>query len=153
MRLDPNAPDETPPPRQVEPWTNVPGHEVIARPGRAAFCSCGQRQALDAGDVSASAVAAWRTEHLRTAWPVLVERVPGETLEDWMGRISREYVAASSVELDLAQAAGLADAVPPGGKFPLMTEEFMAASDRVEVVGHQLEEVRTKVLKRQGLDS
>jgi hypothetical protein len=125
MHSDINAPAVEPPPRQVEPWTRVPGHEVIGRPGRVPFCSCGERSDEAAG-TTAEAVSTWRTEHLRNAWPVLVERGAGETLESWRSRISDAYVAASKDEHDVAQAAGMLDPVRPGGEYPLMTNDYHA---------------------------
>src|SRR4051794_29900370 len=34
-------PEIGPPPRAVQPWTHVVGHEVIRRPPGRSFCSCG----------------------------------------------------------------------------------------------------------------
>lgn len=136
--------DVLPPPRRVEAWTNVPGHEVHASDGRTAFCQFGAQQRRD-DELTA---AAWRAAHLHEAWPVLVPRSPGEQLGAWMGRISEVLVAASHLELKLFEEDGGSRPIPPGGAYPVMSRESMDASDRVVVLQHQLVEVQAKVPER-----
>lgn len=143
---EPGASSVGPPPRNVEPWTHVPDHEVIASRGGPVFCSCGIRPAATDDPVE------WRTAHLRGAWPVLVPRLDGEPLGQWMNRVSEEYVAASKVETDLFQEMGGARPIRPGEPYPVMSPEYEAAGDRVQVLEYQLEELRERVIKRMGLD-
>jgi hypothetical protein len=91
----------------------------------------------------------WRDAHLHDAWPILVPRLTGEPYEDWMHRISIEHVGAAQEEQQIAEADGLGDPIPPGARIPTMTNDFMRASDRVEVLQHQLDGVRRKIHERQ----
>lgn len=138
-----DTPDSSPPPRQVMPWTRVPGHHVVGR--LRAFCECGAQPKDTDGTHDPDE---WREEHLRDAWPILVPRVEGETLEAWMGRISDRLVEASAREQALFDRDGLGFPIPPGGQFPTISAEYEAASDRVEILQHQLDEVRTRVVGR-----
>lgn len=79
---------------------------------------------------------------------MLVPRLPGEPLEAWMGRISEVFVAASEVELKRFEEDGGARPIPPGGTYPVMSREYMDASDRLAVLKHQLDDVQAKVLGR-----
>jgi hypothetical protein len=136
--------DVSPPPRRVETWTHVPGHEVNARDSRISFCQCGAQQRRD-DELTA---AAWRAAHLHEAWPVIVPRSPGEQLGAWMGRISEVLVAASQLELKLIEEDGGSRPIPPGGAYPVMSPEYMDASERVVVLQHQLDEVQAKALEQ-----
>jgi hypothetical protein len=148
MNEDPLEPSAGSPPRQVYPWTQVPGHDTVHPDRRPSFCSCGARQAADDGLTGRE----WRAAHLQEAWPFLVPRLNGERYEDWMSRISTEHVAASLLEQQIGDELGLGKPIPEGGRFPVMTDEYMRAGDRVEVLQHQLDEVRAKVLQRLGFD-
>jgi hypothetical protein len=142
MTTDPTAPSNGTPPRTVEAWTQVAGHIVVANQ-RLPFCSCGDRAPND----WALSPREWRDEHLRGAWPVLVPKLDGESLEDWRSRLSDEYVKASAAEQELYDALGLGRSIPPGGAFPTITPEYADAGERVEVLQEQIEEVGRQIAR------
>lgn len=142
MYEDPLEPSVGPPPRQVFEWTQVPGHVMVHPDRRPSFCGCGARQAAD----DERKPREWRAAHLHDSWPVLVPREENEPYAEWMNRISAAYVAASAVEQKVAEELGIGKPVPEGGRIPVMTDDYMRASDRVEVLQHQLDEVLPKVL-------
>lgn len=145
MNADPLTAADGVPPRQVEAWTQVSGHVVIAERPRA-FCSCGERAARDWGDTGR----AWREEHLREAWPVLVPRDVDEPYGDWLSRIALEHSKALQVEDHMRSLLGLDRPVEPGQPFPVITAEFADAGERVEVLEHQMNAVREKLNLRIG---
>lgn len=145
MYEDPLEPSECPPPRQVFEWTQVPGHTTVHPDRRPSFCSCGARQAASDGLRPRE----WRDAHLHEAWPILVSRLDREPYEEWMNRISIEHAGAARVEQQIAEELGIGKPIPPAGRIPTMTNDYMRASDRVEVLQRQLDEVRQKVRERQ----
>lgn len=130
---------------QVEPWTQVLGHAVIAdRPQ--AFCSCGARVPRDSEGVDRS----WRQEHLAEAWPILVPRDGDEPHADWLTRVALQHSAAEQAEDELSRRLGLDRPVEPGQAFPVITPQYAAAGERVEVLEHQMSELRQKLIERRG---
>lgn len=132
----PTVPSTCPPPRRVEVWTTVPGHNV----GKSrAFCECGHQAPRDYGGTASE----WRVQHLAEAWPVLVPRQPNESVGHWMDRTSDEYVAASQLETKLLERDGHGRGLQPGEKIPTISSDYAAAMDRVAVLEHQLEDIRS----------
>lgn len=144
MYQDPTEPSECPPPRQVFEWTRVPGHVTVHPDSRPSFCSCGARQSAGDGRQPHE----WREDHLHDAWPILVPRLDNEPYEEWMNRISIEHAEAAQVEQQIAEELGIYKPIPPGGRIPTLTNDYMRANDRVEVLQHQLDEVRRKIVGR-----
>lgn len=138
--------DVSPPPRAVTSLTSVPGHKVELRSGRPASCECGGRQPGPSQDPLAPT--RWREEHLRSAWPVLIGRLEGEAVEGWLTRIHDAHAEASEAELRAFDRDGGSQPIPPGGKYPTISPEYVEASDRVEVLQHQMDEVQELVLGR-----
>jgi hypothetical protein len=145
MNVHPLAAADGVPPRQVEAWTQVSGHVVIADRPRA-FCSCGERSPHDWGGTARE----WRQQHLRDAWPILVPRDGDEPYGDWLNRIALEHSKAVQVEDRIYSHLGLDRPVEPGQPFPVITAEYAAASERVEVLEHQMNAVRAKLSERNG---
>lgn len=133
------------PPRRVEAWTQVSGHVVVTDRPRA-FCSCGERSPRDWGGTGAE----WRQQHLGEAWPILVPRADDESLGDWLNRIALEHSEAMRVEDRIGSRLGLDRPVEPGQPYPVITAEYAAAGERVEVLEHQLDVVRAKLIERNG---
>lgn len=134
-------PDVGPPPRAVEPWTRVPGH--VLNPGLAGgragrpLCSCGWTGPGDAPRDE-------QREHLRQAWPELLERLPDEKRLDWRARVALAHTEAQEEEERLWQAHRLYDGVRPGEPIPLVPAEVAAAGERVAVLEHQLQSIATE---------
>ena len=133
--LDPTEPDVYAPPRQVYEWTVVPGHDPRVDQRQTdrvlvGSCTCGVRES----GVSRG----WREEHLANAWPVLMPCEPGESTESWCERLVAELDEARAEDERLASALGARMAVKPGEPYPVITEADVAASQRVEVLEHQL---------------
>lgn len=145
MNQDPLAAADGVPPRQVEAWTQVSGHVVVADRPRA-FCSCGERAPRD----WAGTAREWRQEHLREAWPILVPRAGDEPLGDWLNRIALEHSKAAQVEGRMRSDLGLDRPVEPGQPFPVITAEYADAGERVEVLERQMNAVRAKLSERNG---
>jgi hypothetical protein len=142
MSLDPTAPIETAPPRQVHKWMRVRGHDV-RKPqhtigGPVMHCTCGWQTS----EVDVDAAESQAGEHQANAWPVLIPR-PDGPIEQWVEVLEEELREAQEVEDRLDQAAG-DGAIQPGQSFPIITEESALAHDRVRVIRHQLRDVRTK---------
>lgn len=132
---DPTAPDVYAPPRQVFEWTVVPGHEVrlLRRAAGGALvgvCSCGERES--------DASQGWRAEHLQGAWPILVIREAHESIESWHERLLTVLAAARAEDERLSEDLAMRMGVEPGKSYPVVTETDVAASQRVEVLEHQL---------------
>lgn len=127
-------PEEGPPPRKIEPWTRVTGHQIISRRRPEAWCKCGFWRAATSDSSS--------DEHLRTAWPVLVQKLDGETFEGHVGRVEKALAQAIHTEGELDIEAGIHEPIQPGHAFPTITPEMVAAGGRVDVLQHQLEELR-----------
>lgn len=138
--IDPLAPSNGVPPRQVEPWTQVDGHVVITNRPQA-FCSCNERAPRDWPGTGRD----WRDAHLSVAWPELVPQLEGESYEDWLSRIAQEHS-------DALRAVAAHDQRPQRDvePIPVMTTEEMAADDRLEVLEHQLLTVQARVARRNG---
>jgi len=145
MNVDPLAAADGVPPRQVEAWTQVSGHVVVADRPRA-FCSCGERSPREWGGTGRE----WRQEHLREAWPILVPRNGDEPYGDWLNRIALEHSKAVQVEDRVYRHLGLDRPVEPGQPFPVITAEYAVAGERVEVLEHQMKTVRAKLSERNG---
>lgn len=145
MDVHPLAASDGVPPRQVEAWTQVSGHVVIADRPRV-FCSCGERSPREWGGTGAE----WRQEHLRAAWPILVPRDGDEPFGDWLNRIAFEHSKAVQVEDRIHSYLGLDRPVEPGQPYPVITAEYAAAGERVEVLEHQMNAVRAKLIERNG---
>ncbi|MCD4533561.1 hypothetical protein LRP67_05655 [Nocardioides sp. cx-169] len=136
--LDPTEPDVDAPPRQVYEWTVVPGHDPRVQrrqtDGRlVGSCTCDARES----GVSRS----WPDEHLANAWPILVPREPGESVQSWRERLVTELDEARAKDEHLSSALGARMAVKPGEPYPAITDDDVAASQRVEVLEHQLAQV------------
>ncbi|WP_460796833.1 hypothetical protein [Nocardioides pacificus] len=135
---DPLAPSDGVPPRQVEPWTRVTGHVVVANRPQA-FCSCGDGAPRDWAGTGRE----WRDEHLRDAWPELVPQLESESADDWFSRVALAHGDALHALSDLPT---LRDSQP----IPVITNEDMDADDRLQVLEHQLNTVQVKIAKRNG---
>ncbi len=125
--------EQGPPPRQVEPRTRVVGHVVVSGPRRT-FCSCGWSTTHEA---AANAV----TQHLRTAWPILVAKDDGETVADWRERLVAAHAEALETRELLWQQHRMGDPIQSGHPFPLIPEDWAEADERVQVLEHQLAEM------------
>lgn len=135
IMMDPTEPDAYAPPRQVYEWTVVPGHDPRIQRREAdgilvGSCTCGVRES----GVSRG----WRDEHLANAWPVLIPREPGETVESWCERLVAELDEARAEDGRLSSALAARMAVKSGEAYPVIGEADIAASQRVEVLEHQL---------------
>ena len=130
------------PPRRVDVLTTVSGHRISNSNARPAFCECGARQSAE----WTATPKEWRETHLQEAWPE-VRCGDGETMEAFLARLSDLYVAASMREHGIEDALGLNRPIPPGGKYPVISEESMAASDLVEVIEHQMTALRDRLLR------
>jgi predicted DNA-binding ribbon-helix-helix protein len=82
----------------------------------------------------------WRDEHLANAWPILVPREPGESVQSWRERLVTELDETRAKDERLSSALGERMAVKSGELYPANTENNVAASQRVEVPEHQLAE-------------
>jgi hypothetical protein len=122
-------PAEGPPPRRVEDWTTVPGHVVTKTSPM--FCGCGEWRA---GNGTRAEQLAEARRHLRDAWPVLVPKNAGESRSAWRERIAVEHHAALEERHRLEERDGLLRPTPEGGEFPVLTGDYSAADDRVEVL-------------------
>lgn len=136
---------EGPPPRQLALGSAVPGHDtVIQRRGahqHAGTCTCGWRSRLQ---TQPSAVISLVAAHLAGAWPVLVAREEQEADASLLERI-REALTAAEAELNrIVEADRLDKPVLAGEAFPVLSPEYMTATDRVEVLQHQLEELQAR---------
>lgn len=132
------APDEGPPPRDVQLWTRVVGHVVVRRPERT-FCSCRWSHTGAGGDAAA-------TEHLRTAWPILVPHQDGETHAEWRHRVAVAHAEAMGESERLWSEHRMDESVQPGRPFPLTPADRARADDRVEVLERQLADLTAKLM-------
>lgn len=135
IMLDPTEPNAYAPPRQVFEWTVVPGHDARVEQRQTdrvlvGSCGCGARESGVSGR--------WREEHLANAWPVLVQQEPGESVESWRERLVAELDQARAEDEVLSARLGARMAVKPGEPYPVIEEADIAASQRVEVLEHQL---------------
>lgn len=130
------------PPRQVDVLTTVSGHNISNSNARPAICDCGARQPVD----WTATPKQWRETHLQEAWPE-VRRVEGETADALLARLSDLYVAASMREQGIEEAQGLDRPIAPGQKFPVISDESMAASGLVEVIERQMITLRDRLLE------
>jgi len=133
-------PEIGPPPRNVQPWTHVAGHEVIRRPPGRSFCSCGHWSYEGPGNHRAEV-----DEHIRTAWPILVPRLAGETRSDWRNRVARAHEEALLVREGFINRDGLDQPTRPGASFPLLSVDFSNADDVVTVLEWQLKQIRPEM--------
>jgi hypothetical protein len=122
--------DEGPPPRPVEPWTQVAGHTVTRIAPDAFLCQCGWRGSD-------------RESHLHEAWPILVPRFESEPLTDWCDRLVVVHDRATEALAAIWKAEGMGTPIAPGEPFPVMSEEYIKADDLVAVLEHQLADLRT----------
>lgn len=76
----------------------------------------------------------------------MVPRRETESLENWMGRVAEELGEATDQESELERRDGLSEPIPPGGVIPAMSAAYMDASDRVEVLEHQMQAIQTRML-------
>ncbi|HCB03184.1 MAG TPA: hypothetical protein PLZ93_05240 [Nocardioides sp.] len=148
-------PDVGMPPRPIYEWTAVQGHHVSNVEKGRANCTCGRRQprhdllarprvggterTLSSAQVSElrAASRAWRDTHLAEAWPILIERGEGETLEGLAARIETALELARSRREELAVDLHVAE----GEAFPVASEEELEAGTRAAVLKHQHQEV------------
>lgn len=130
-------PQVGPPPRVVEPWTCVAGHEIIRRPGGRSVCSCGQWAHEGPGNHRAEV-----DEHKRTAWPILVPRLPDESRQDWQFRVTRARQEALLLRERIVARDGLDRPTLPGEPFPLLRPDYADAEDRIVVLEWQLERIQ-----------
>lgn len=122
-------PDGGPPPRQVEPWTQVVGHKVIR--GTRTFCSCGW--SASEGESS--------DDHLANAWPVVLPRFVDETDRQWHARVASAHAEALETRERLWERDGHDGPIPPGGAFPVDSDELSRAEDLVTVLEWQLTQI------------
>lgn len=130
------------PPREVDLLTTVSGHDISNSNARPVICECGARQPADWTGTPKQ----WRETHLQEAWPE-VRRVDSETAEAFLARLSDLYVAASMREQGIDEAQGLHRPIMPGGEYPVISEESMAASDLVVVIERQMNALRHRLLQ------
>ena len=145
MSADPLAAADGVPPRHIEPWTQVSGHAVVANRPQA-FCACGERAPRDWKGTGRE----WREAHLREAWPILVPRQGDESYGSWLDRIALRHSEAVRAEDELYHQLGFDHPVEPGQPYPVITDEYAATGERVEVLKHQVDEVRAKTNERKG---
>jgi len=88
--------------------------------------------------------------HLREAWPILVPRLGDEPYASWLNRIALQHSEAVRAEDELYHQLGLDQPVEPGQPYPVITDEYAVAGERVEVLKHQMDEVRAKTSGRKG---
>jgi hypothetical protein len=82
------------------------------------------------------AARAWRDEHLRTSWPILVPRLEGETVEDHALRVHAELAEAR------AHRDRLDDEMDGSGEaIPVISEEQTDAGVRAAVLKNQYNEL------------
>ena len=84
-------------------------------------------------------------EHLRNAWPVLIPRDPDETHLSWRERVAAAHRQAIEVGERLWHEHGMGDPVLPGQAFRSVPEVWSTADDRVTVLEHQLEYIRSRL--------
>jgi hypothetical protein len=130
------------PPRQMDLLTTVSGHDISDSNARPVICECGVRQPADWTGTPNQR----RETHLQAAWPD-VRRADGETAETFLARLSDLYVAASMLEQGIDEAQGLDRPIPPGGEYPVISEESMTASDLVEVIERQMNALQHRLLQ------
>lgn len=127
-------PDTGPPPRSIQPWTKVQGHVVTSSPPF--ICKCGWRAPRDASRGSVD-------EHLQEAWPLLVERMDADTFDTYRARLEQAHAAAVEDVRRLEDAEDLRP-IPPGGEYPIVSQELGEAEDRLAVLQHQLTDVNRR---------
>jgi hypothetical protein len=69
-----------------------------------------------------------------------------------MARISEELVTAAQFEQELFDRQGHHRGLRDVDPIPTMSSEMIAASERVEVLQHQLDEVTERFRRRQGYE-
>ena len=160
MPTDLREPANDTPPRPVNEWTAVKGHQVSnAETGRAR-CACGDSQprhdllrgrsvggsrgALTGEQVAAVRRAAneWRTAHLANAWPILVPRLDDETPDEHARRIVSELNEARASRDRLEREAERSDEV-----FPTADRGQLDAGVRAAVLKHQYNGVCEALLR------
>jgi hypothetical protein len=123
----------TPPPRMVEQWTRVEGHQVIGSSSQvASFCKCGESQKEPTIGVD------WGREHLENAWPILVPRLQAETLEQWRSRLIAEVDAAAIAAAVEDEFNDRLIEVAEGVEIAPTDQLHMAGHDLLAVLTHQL---------------
>lgn len=142
----PYDPDDRPPPRQVHSWTNVVGHQLIARDRATAFCTCGDRPkpvdaAITDGRELRRRITAWWDTHRAEAWPILLPKQPAEPVLDHFNRLSHEAANADSAWREAVTATMPKEGIRPGHPYPTQTEEESALEDRAECLRHQLNDL------------
>ncbi len=130
-------PDEGPPPRAVHPWTQVAGHTYVRRPGRS-FCSCGW---ANDGPRTGQQI----EDHLRDAWPILVPEEEGESRSAWRDRVVLAHANALQERERLWTEYGMGNPIEPGQPLPVMTQDYVRADERVQVLEWHLEQTRPSV--------
>lgn len=93
-------------------------HVVVRGPQRT-FCSC---RWSTTDEAAADAV----TEHLRTAWPILVPQEQGETVRQWHGRLAEAHAEALEKRELLWQQHRMGQPIQPGQPFPVIPEDWAA---------------------------
>jgi hypothetical protein len=159
MSVDPLAPAEDTPPRQIDEWTSVRGHQVTIGNDARARCSCGSSQPLSA-QRSATApdspgrplkdlaqrrrtARAWRNEHLAHAWPILVPPQEDESLEEHAVRIKKELAKAQAHRDELNRQLDLSQ-----DPIPVIERPHLDAGIRAAVLKQQYNEICAR-LRRQ----
>lgn len=84
-------------------------------------------------------------EHVREAWPVLIPREPDETRSSWRERVASAHSEAIEVRDRLWHEHRMGDPVLPGQAFRSVPEAWSTADDRVTVLEHQLEYIRSRL--------
>jgi hypothetical protein len=74
-----------------------------------------------------------------------VRDVPGDDLESWHARVVEEHAKALERENQLYIDAGFDRPINPGDPYPVISDEYMEAGDRVAVLQHQLEDMRRRL--------
>jgi hypothetical protein len=126
-----------PPPRNVQPWTRVEGHTVV-RGRERSFCSCGW-------DYRGSEQHRAVHDHVESAWPRLLPRLSGEGVREWRNRVAAAHERALLDRERIWREDGMGVATPPGHPYPVLSERYRQADDRVEVLQWQLDHRLTAI--------
>jgi len=149
QRPQPYDPDDRPPPRPVNAWTNVIGHDLIAADQAGAYCACGARPKLgDAANTDDAAlhreVGAWWDRHRAEAWPILLPRRQNEQVRDHYTRLREEALKADAASLEAEMKSMPKGGIQAGQAYPRATEGETTLRDRADCIRHQLDHLTSR---------